>query len=360
MGKLHPHGDARHLRRAGADGPAVHAAAAAGRRARQLRLARRRPGRRPLHRVPAGAAALLMTDGLDEDTVDFVPNYDDQLTQPEVLPAGLSRTCWSTARAGIAVGMATNMPPHNLVEVVGAAAAPHHAPRRHPRRPDAVRPGPDLPTGGKIVGLDGIREAYATGAARSAPARPRGSRTSPPGARASSSPSCPTRSGPEKVIEKIKDAGPGQEAPGHLRRHGPHRPRARPAPGHRGQERLQPRGRARAAVPADADGGVVRHQQRRPGRRPAAHARAARAAAGLRRPPAGRRAPALRVPARQARATGCTSSRACSWRSSTSTRSSGHPRPATTRRRPRDPADAACSTCPRSRPSTSSRCRCAG
>ena len=65
--------------------------------------------------------------------------------------------------SGIAVGMATNMPSHNLVEIVGAARHLHRAPRRHPRRPDALRPGPDLPTGGKIVGLEGIREAYATG-----------------------------------------------------------------------------------------------------------------------------------------------------------------------------------------------------
>ena len=128
--------------------------------------------------------------------------------------------------------------------------------------------------------------------------------------------------GPEKVIEKIKDLGPGQEAAGHLRRQGPHRPQARPAAGHRGQERLQPRGRARAALPADADGGLLRHQQRRPGRRPAAHAGPEGAAAGLRRPPPRRRAPAHRVPADASARTGCTSSRACSSRSSTSTRSS--------------------------------------
>ncbi|WP_131104315.1 DNA gyrase/topoisomerase IV subunit A [Ornithinimicrobium sufpigmenti] len=107
-------------------------------------------------------AALLMTASLDEDTVDFVPNYDDQLTQPEVLPAAFPNLLVNGA-TGIAVGMATNMPPHNLVEVIGAA-------RHLIAHPDAdldalmrFVPGPDLPLGGRIVGLDGIRDAYESG-----------------------------------------------------------------------------------------------------------------------------------------------------------------------------------------------------
>jgi DNA gyrase subunit A len=108
------------------------------------------------------AAALEMTASLDEDTVEFVPNYDGTERQPDVLPAGLPNLLVNGA-AGIAVGMATSMAPHNLGEVIAAA-------RHLIRHPDAdldalmrFVPGPDLPTGGKIVGLDGIRDAYATG-----------------------------------------------------------------------------------------------------------------------------------------------------------------------------------------------------
>ena len=107
-------------------------------------------------------AALEMTSSLDEDTVDFIPNYDGTETQPEVLPAAFPNLLVNGA-SGIAVGMATNMAPHNLGEVVAAA-------RHLIAHPDAdldtlmrFVPGPDLPTGGKIVGLDGIREAYQTG-----------------------------------------------------------------------------------------------------------------------------------------------------------------------------------------------------
>jgi DNA gyrase subunit A len=108
------------------------------------------------------AAATEMTNSLDEDTVDFIPNYDGTETQPEVLPAAFPNLLVNGA-AGIAVGMATNMAPHNLGEVIAAA-------RHLISNPDAdletlmrFVPGPDLPTGGKIVGLDGIREAYESG-----------------------------------------------------------------------------------------------------------------------------------------------------------------------------------------------------
>jgi len=108
------------------------------------------------------AAAMEMVAAIDEDTVDFVPNYDGSETQPDVLPAGLPNLLVNGA-AGIAVGMATNMAPHNLGEVI--AAARHLL--RHPEASlDSLMrfvPGPDLPTGGRIVGLDGIREAYETG-----------------------------------------------------------------------------------------------------------------------------------------------------------------------------------------------------
>src|ERR1700726_1523618 len=108
------------------------------------------------------AAAMEMVASLDEDTVDFVPNYDGSETQPDVLPAGLPNLLVNGA-SGIAVGMATNMAPHNLGEVIAAA-------RYLIKHPDASLdalmryvPGRDLPTGGRIVGLEGVREAYETG-----------------------------------------------------------------------------------------------------------------------------------------------------------------------------------------------------
>ncbi|MDR6439204.1 DNA gyrase subunit A [Paenarthrobacter nicotinovorans] len=151
------------------------------------------------------AAALTMTDHLDEDVVDFVPNYDNQLTQPDVLPAAFPNLLVN-GTTGIAVGMATNMPPHNLVEVI--AAARHLIANPDATLDDIMRfiPGPDLPTGGRIVGLDGIRDAYATGRGsfrtrakvevEQLSARRTGLVVT----------ELPYMVGPEKVIEKIKDA----------------------------------------------------------------------------------------------------------------------------------------------------------
>src|SRR5579862_2354192 len=108
------------------------------------------------------AAAMEMVASIDEDTVDFIPNYDGSEQQPDVLPAGIPNLLVN-GTAGIAVGMATNMAPHNLGEVV---AAVRHLLRHPDASLDALMryvPGPDLPTGGRIVGLEGIREAYETG-----------------------------------------------------------------------------------------------------------------------------------------------------------------------------------------------------
>jgi DNA gyrase subunit A len=107
-------------------------------------------------------AAVAMTATIDEDTVDFRANYDGREQEPAVLPAAIPHLVVNGA-SGIAVGMATNIAPHNLVEVVQALR--HLV--KHPNADlDALMrfvPGPDLPTGGKIIGLDGVRDAYETG-----------------------------------------------------------------------------------------------------------------------------------------------------------------------------------------------------
>jgi DNA gyrase subunit A len=108
------------------------------------------------------AAAVPMTADIDEDTVDFRPNYDSRELEPSVLPAAFPNLLVNGA-SGIAVGMATNLAPHNLVEVVQALR--HLIAHPDASLDDLMRyiPGPDLPTGGKIVGLDGIRAAYLSG-----------------------------------------------------------------------------------------------------------------------------------------------------------------------------------------------------
>src|SRR5699024_8166049 len=110
-------------------------------------------------------AAIAMTADLDEDVVDFEPNYDNQFTQPSVLPSAFPNLLVNGA-SGIAVGMATNMAPHNLTEVI--AAARHLIDNPHASLDEVMKfiPGPDLPTGGRIVGLEGIRDAYRTGRGR--------------------------------------------------------------------------------------------------------------------------------------------------------------------------------------------------
>ena len=150
------------------------------------------------------SAAMAMTADLGEDVVDFVPNYDNKLTQPEVLPAAIPNLLVN-GTTGIAVGMATNMAPHNLVEVV--AAARHLLDNPDAELEELMRfvPGPDLPGGGKIVGLEGVRDAYRTG---------RGSFRTRATARIENVTAkrkgiviteLPYQVGPEKVIEKIAD-----------------------------------------------------------------------------------------------------------------------------------------------------------
>jgi DNA gyrase/topoisomerase IV subunit A len=107
-------------------------------------------------------AAMSMVAEADEDTVDFGPNYDGQLSEPIVLPAAYPNLLVNGG-SGIAVGMATNMAPHNLSEVIAATKFLIENPTATVKQLMKFVPGPDFPTGGEIVGLDGVREAYATG-----------------------------------------------------------------------------------------------------------------------------------------------------------------------------------------------------
>lgn len=205
MGKLHPHGDAPiydalvrlaqsfSLRVPLVDGHGNFGSLDDGPAAPRYTEARLAP------------AALALTEHLGEDVVDFIPNYDGQFQQPEVLPAAFPNLLVN-GTTGIAVGMATNMAPHNLIEVVGAAIHVLEHPEATLDELMEFVPGPDLPTGGIIAGLDGVKEAYQSG---------RGSfRTR---AKVSIEPLGPRRTGlivtelpylvgPERVIEKIKDA----------------------------------------------------------------------------------------------------------------------------------------------------------
>jgi DNA gyrase subunit A len=104
----------------------------------------------------------LLRDDIDKETVDFVPNYDGSLNEPSVLPAKYPNLLVNGS-SGIAVGMATNIPPHNLGEVIDACLMVIENPKATWKELMTVLPGPDFPTGGFIHGLDGIRQAYETG-----------------------------------------------------------------------------------------------------------------------------------------------------------------------------------------------------
>ncbi|MDN5640042.1 DNA gyrase/topoisomerase IV subunit A [Rothia kristinae] len=204
MGKLHPHGDAAiydamvrlaqpfAMRLPLVDGHGNFGSVDDGPAAARYTEARMAP------------AALAMTGDLDEDVVDFVPNYDNQFTQPGVLPSAFPNLLVNGS-SGIAVGMATNMAPHNLREVIAGAQHLITHPQATLEDVMAFIPGPDLPTGGTIVGLSGIRDAYASGrgsfktrakvSIEQVTARKQGLVIT----------ELPYMVGPEKVIEKIKD-----------------------------------------------------------------------------------------------------------------------------------------------------------
>lgn len=106
--------------------------------------------------------AVEMLADIDKDTVDFVPNYDDRLKEPSTLPSRIPYLLVNGSK-GIAVGMATNIPPHNLGEVIDCIVSYIDNPDITLDEMNELLPGPDFPTGGVIMGKSGIRSAYATG-----------------------------------------------------------------------------------------------------------------------------------------------------------------------------------------------------
>jgi DNA gyrase/topoisomerase IV subunit A len=162
MGKLHPHGDSAiydalvrmaqnfSMQLPLIDGHGNFGSLDAGPAAMRYTEAR------------LAAAAMSMVAEADENTVDFGPNYDGQLAEPLVLPAAFPNLLVNGG-SGIAVGMATNMAPHNLGEVIAATKFLIENPKATLNQLMKHMPAPDFPTGGEIVGLEGVREAYATG-----------------------------------------------------------------------------------------------------------------------------------------------------------------------------------------------------
>jgi DNA gyrase subunit A len=150
--------------------------------------------------------AMLLVGELGEDTVGFRPNYDGSLQEPTVLPAAFPNLLVN-GTSGIAVGMATNMIPHNLGEVIAAARWLINHPGATLDKLMEFVPGPDLPTGGILLGLDEVRKAYETGRgvvrmrAKVEIGPLEGSR----GRQAITVTELPYAVGPEKIIEKITD-----------------------------------------------------------------------------------------------------------------------------------------------------------
>nr|WP_203231308.1 DNA topoisomerase IV subunit A [Nocardioides caldifontis] len=213
MGRLHPHGDGAiydalvrmvqswSMRLPMVDGHGNFGSPDAGPAAMRYTECRMAP------------AAMPMTTSIDEDTVDFKPNYDSRELEPTVLPAAIPNLLVNGA-SGIAVGMATNMAPHNLVEVVQAL---RHLIKHPGADLDALMrfvPGPDLPTGGKIIGLSGVREAYETGRGTFKMRATARVEAVTPRRKGIVVTELPYGVGPEKVIERIKVLVQGKKLQG--------------------------------------------------------------------------------------------------------------------------------------------------
>lgn len=150
--------------------------------------------------------AMLLVEGLDENTVDMVPNYDGSIEEPSVLPAAFPNLLVNGS-SGIAVGMATNMIPHNLNEAVSAVRLLIKKPNASLAELMEIIPGPDLPTGGVLIGLDEVEKAYTDGKG-SVRIRAKGDIEPLDGSRGRMSivfTELPYGVGSERIIEKIKE-----------------------------------------------------------------------------------------------------------------------------------------------------------
>ncbi len=125
---------------------------------------------------------MLLLDDIDKDTVDFQPNYDESEQEPRVLPAAFPNLLINGGN-GIAVGMATNIPPHNPAEIIDATLALIAEPDITLDELMKIVPGPDFPTGGIIIGRSGIRSAFETGRGSIIIRAPRRDRGNPQGPR---------------------------------------------------------------------------------------------------------------------------------------------------------------------------------
>ncbi len=294
MGKYHPHGDSAiydtlvrmaqefSMRYELVDGQgnfgSIDDDPAAAMRYTEARLAR---------------IATEMLRDLDMDTVDFVPNYDGSKREPLVLPSRFPNLLVNGS-SGIAVGMATNIPPHNLREVIDATIAYIDDPEIEVEGLMRHIKGPDFPTGGIILGHAGIKDAYETGRGRVRDPGPRAHRAAETGQggdrrhRAAVHGQEGRRGRPDREDRgpRRRQTDPRDREPGRPLR------QARHAPGDRAQARRDPEGGAQQALQAHADAEHVRREHGRARRQRAAHARPAGGDPQLRRAPArGDRAP---------------------------------------------------------------------
>ena len=267
--------------------------------------------------------AMEMLRDLDQDTVDFIPTYDGNHQEPLVLPARFPNLLVNGS-TGIAVGMATNIPPHNLREVTDAVDRLHRRPERHRRRAHAPRQGPGLPDRRHHRRPPGDPRRLRDRPRPRARARPRGHRGDRPGQGGADRHRAALR-GEEgrrrRADHEDRRPRPRQEDPGHQRPARRVRP-PRHAPGHRAQARRAAQGRAQPALQAHRDAVDLRREHGRAGRRHPAHAVAAARSSPPTSRTSARSSSGARSSSSPRRSAARTSSRACSSRSTTSTRSS--------------------------------------
>ena len=334
MGKFHPHGDSAiydtlvrmvqefSLRYPLVDGQgnfgSIDGDPAAAMRYTEARMAR---------------IAHEMLADIDKDTVDFAPNYDDNETEPVVLPTRIPNLLVNGS-AGIAVGMATNIPPHNLTEVVNGLVALIERPDTTIEQLAKIITGPDFPTAGYIYGVGGIREAYTTGRgtitlrAKAHAEKLRGGRE------AIIITELPYQVNKASLIEKISELQPREEDRGHLG--DPRRVQPRGHPGRAGAGAWRdPADRAQPALQAHPDADDLRHHHAGAGRPPAAGRQPQGDARGVHQVPPRGRHPAYALRPGAGRGAGPHPGRAAQGGRAARPRHPHHPRGRQRRRRPR-------------------------